>query len=126
MKNLIFLLILGSSALAETEVSPKNRENYKIVTYSIIKTLQDSLEKDSLLEFNIDQLTYVEVDSNLVATLLANKRVNFSLSQKNSIFQFSQSHYSIDEKEKKIYSGPTYVSISQEEFFTIITILWGK
>jgi hypothetical protein len=118
--------MLGSSTLAKPVVAPKNRENYKIVNYSIIKTLQDSLEKDSLLEFNIDQIAYVEVDSNLVDALLSNESIELYSTQKNSIFQFSQTHYSIDEKEKKIYSGPTYVSISQEEFFTVITILWGK
>jgi hypothetical protein len=129
MKKIILILtvLIANSVLADT-VSPISNiaKRYEQVTPSKIVQLQDSLEKDSLLEFSINQITYSDVDFSLLDKILTDISNNVFPTQKNGVSHYGQTHYSYDEENKKIYSGTTYISIEKNDNFTVITILWAK
>lgn len=129
MKKIILILtvLIANSVFADT-VSPISNisKKYEQVTSSKILQLQDSLAKDSLLEFSINQITYSDVDFSLLDEILMDVNNHVFPTQKNGVSHYGQTHYSYDEENKKIYDGITYISIEKNENFTIITILWAK
>jgi len=129
MKKIILILtvLIANSVFADT-VSPVSNisKRYEQVTSAKIVQLQDSLEKDSLLEFSIDQITYLDVNFSLLDKILTDVNNHVFPTQKNGVFHYGQTHYSYDEENKKIYDDTTYISIEKNENFTVITILWAK
>lgn len=128
MKNMLFILVvfITTSLFADTVPTPAFSKQYEIVPFSKITQLQDSLQKDSLLEFTISQISYQNMDSVLLGRILEDIDSHTYPTQRNGFFQTGQTHYSYDEENKKVYTGKTYVSIERDNDVTSITIFWSN
>lgn len=123
-----FAAVITNSLIADTVPTNvvKLTPLHETVAPSKIIQLQDSLEKDSLLEFTIDQISYLNMDSALLKKVLEDIDTHTYPTQMNGFLQTCQTHYSYDEENKKVYNGATYVSIETDDLVTTITIFWSK
>lgn len=128
MKNfiLIFAVLLALKTSADTIVT---RTAYakpcEQVSRTKIMALKDSLEKDSLMVFTIDNITYLDIDQLTLKKIINEISMNTTPTMENTVFYSRQTHYAYDEEKEKIYSGKTLYSI-EEQFDGLleITIFW--
>lgn len=130
MKRILFLFavtIIARPIVADVDHSSGTyRCNFEIVDESKIIEKKKALELDSNLQFTITRFSYFDLSSVEFDSIINDIQAGYYPSSSKLVMDNEMTHFAYDEEQVKLYSGKTFIAVTNESLFMNFIVLWVK